>query len=425
MVARFLSYGRNTFASLSVKNYRLYFLGQMVSQSGTWMQTVALGWLALELTGSGTQLGFIVALQFLPLLFFGPWGGIIADRMDKRRLLLYTQIAFGLLAAGLGTIVFFGLEQVWMLYSFSLGLGIVRIFDNPARQSFALEMVSPEYLKNAVSLNSTSNNLARAVGPMVGGVLIAALGLAFCFLVNALSYVAVIVTLYLMEEEKLHRAELSMKRSGQISEGFRYVRGNPLIRDTLILMAVLGLFAYEFQVSLPLLAEVFGSGAAGYATLMAAFGLGSAIGGVFSAGRHTVAPHHLVLFTFLFGLTLVTTSWAADFPAAVFGIFLVGVFSINLTSVANTMIQLESVPLMRGRVMALWGMALIGTTPFGGPLIGWIGEYWGARWGIALGGVATLLALAVYSLTRQSDPEREITEEVFVEEERLASTKIE
>ncbi len=425
MKGRLLGMSRATFASLSVRNYRLYFVGQAISQSGTWMQTVALGWLALTLTHSGTQLGFIVALQFLPLLLFGSWGGVIVDRLDKRHLLIWAQGAYGVLALILSVIVFADAVTLWMLYAFSLGLGLVRVFDNPLRQSFVSEMVGPEHLKNAVSLNSTSNNLMRAVGPMFGGIFIAAAGVGLCFLVNALSYATVIWMLHSMRENELHLSPPAPKGRGQIREGLRYVWSTPSIRDTLLLIAVAGIFAYEFQVSLPLLADYFGTGAGGYAALMAAFGLGSTAGGLYAAGRRSASPSDLVFFTFLFGLGLITASLSGDFAAALFSIFLVGVFSINLTSLANTTIQLESLPSMRGRVMALWSIAMVGSTPIGGPIIGWVGEYAGARWSLALGGIATLLALAVYNLLRGPETEKPIPEKIRIEEEeaRIASSK--
>ena len=392
------------------------------------MQSVALGGLTLELTGSGTQLGLMVAAEFLPLLFFGAWGGAVADRFNKRRILIYTQIAFGVLAGALALIVFAQAQELWMIYLFALGLGTVRIFDNPVRQSFVSEMVDQVHLKSAVSLNSTGNNLARAVGPSIGGVLIAAFGLAFCFLVNALTYLVVIVMLCRMRESELNPAAPVGKERGRVMEGLLYVRSNPLIRDVLILVAVIGTFAYEFQVSLPILAEqTFHAGASGYAALMTFFGLGAAVGGIFAAGRHNVAPVNLSFFGFLFGVSLLGTALAPSIHAALLGMFLVGVCSINLTSIANTMIQLESEPSMRGRVMSLWGLAFVGSTPVGGPIIGFIGEHLGARWGIAVGGIVALLAFAVFSAIGRANAKREISDSVRIEseEERIASVRVE
>lgn len=346
--------GRHTFSSLSIRNYRLYFIGQGISLSGTWMQSVALGWLVLQLTKSGSQLGFIVALQFVPMLFFGPWGGVIADRFDKRRLLFWTQGIAGVLAGVLSFLIYFNLIQLWMIYLLALLLGIVRVFDIPTRQTFVSEMVGSDHIKNAVSLNATENNLARAVGPTIGGILIATMGIAFCFLFNAISYIAVIIMLKLIREKELYPAVRSSKKSGQLMEGFRYIRATPVIRNILLMMAVIGTFAYEFQVSLPLLAQqTFHGGAAGYAALMTAFGLGAVIGGLFAAGRHKIAPHHHLVFCVLFGVSIIAASMAPTLPLAIVGMAIVGVFSINVTSLGNTMIQMESKPEMRGRVMAL------------------------------------------------------------------------
>src|SRR3989344_51047 len=385
-------FGRTTFSSLRIRNYRLYFIGQAISQCGTWMQTVALGWLVLELTHSGTQLGIVVALQFVPLLVAGPWGGLIADQFDKRTILYWTQSLFGLLALALSILVFSGAIQMWELYIFAFGLGIVRVFDNPVRQTFVSEMVPNSHVKNAISLNSTANNLARAVGPSIGGVLIAGVGIAFCFLLNALSYIAVLFMLARMRESELHIAPQASKKSGELREGFYYVLSSPLIRNTLLMMAFIGTFAYEFQVSLPLLAEqTFHGTAASYALLLAAMGIGSVIGGLFAAGRHTISSRHLIIFIVLFGTSLIATSLMPTLLLAAVGMVVVGFFSINVTSLGNTMLQLESIPKMRGRVMALWGIAMIGSTPIGGPIIGFIGESAGGRWGLAVGGIVALV----------------------------------
>ncbi len=415
-----------TFYSLKIRNYRLYFIGQAVSLSGTWMQTVAQGWLVLQLTGSGTQLGAVVALQFVPMLFLGPWGGLVTDRYNKRTILYSTQVAFGLLTLGIGLLILVGAIHIWMLYVFALLFGFVRIFDNPARQTFVAELVEAAHMKNAVSLNATENNLARAVGPSVAGVLIAGVGIAFCFLFNALSFVASIITLFLMRKEELYVPPAYQKKQGELRAGFRYVWHSPLIRNTLLLIAVIGMFAFEFQVSLPLLAqETFGAGAGGYAALLSAMGLGAVVGGLFAAGRHTIAPHHLVVFVLLFGLSMVATSLMPTLPWAVVGMLVVGFFSINVTSLGNTMLQLESAVHMRGRVMALWGVAMIGSTPIGGPIVGFVGEYLGGRFGIGLGGAATVLAgaVAAFVLLKQDTVHR-VSAAVEAQRDESASKNI-
>ena len=415
-------FGHKTFSSLKIRNYRLYFIGQSISMSGTWMQTVAQGWLVLQLTHSGAQLGSVVALQFLPMLIAGPWGGLIADRFNKRGILYYTQSASGLLALGISILVFSGTIQIWMVYIFAMCLGIVRIFDDPARQAFVSELVGSTHVKNAVSLNATANNLARVVGPSIGGILIAGVGIAFCFLLNALSYIATIVMLFRMNGKELRSAAPRRKKSGELKEGFRYVMSSPIIRNTLSMMAFIGTFAYEFQISLPILAkQTFNGDAASYAALMSAFGAGSVVGGLFSAGRHKVAPRHLIIFAMLFGASLIAVSLMPTLILATMGMAMVGFFSINVLSLGNTMLQLESVPEMRGRVMALWGMAMIGSTPIGGPIIGLIGEYMGGRWGVGVGGIAAVATAAVAALTLlKNDKVETIPESVQIRHDEAA-----
>jgi MFS family permease len=425
-------YGKNTFSSLKIRNYRLYFFGQAVSMSGTWMQTVALGWLVLSVTGSGSQLGLVTALQFLPLTLLGPWGGVMTDRMDKRKLLIWTQTAFGSLAGILSVLVYLNAAPTGIIYLFALGLGFVRIFDNPARQTFVSEMVPGSELKNAVSLNATVNNLARAVGPSIGGILIATIGIATCFLFNALSYVAVIAMLFVMREAELHKAKPARKKKGQIVEGLHYVAAHPRIRDILVIIGVVGTFAYEFQVSLPILAEqTFQSGAAGYASLMSSFGLGAVVGGIFAAGRKRMSLQQFAVSLGLFGVSIILVALAPTLPLAIIGMAIVGVFSINVTALGNTMLQLEAAPGMRGRVMALWSVAMIGSTPIGGPIVGWMGEHMGARWGIAIGGISALMMvlymLAVWEWSRREARLRPVPATVEIESHhaRIRNTKVE
>ena len=414
-------FGHDTFSSLKIRNYRLYFIGQAISFSGSWMQTVALGWLVLQLTGSGTQLGIVVALQFVPLLVGGPWGGVIADRVDKRRILYWTQTLFGVIALVISMLVFTNVIQIWMLDLLALFLGVIRIFDNPARQTFVSEMVDTAHVKNAVTLNSIAVNLARAVGPTLGGIVIASIGIAFCFALNALSYVAFLAALYLMRGEELRSNRGT--RSARVVDGIRYVASVPRIRDTLIMIAIIGTLAYEFEVSLPLLASgVFHGSAVSYAGLLTGFGAGAVVGGLFAAGRRHLASHHLIIFALLFGGSLLATSFSSSLGFAIAGMVFVGFFSINFTSSANTLLQLESRPDMRGRVMALWSMATVGSTAVGGPLIGFIGDHAGARWGLGVGGIATFIAagIAVLSMLRK-DTLHNVSMEIEMDSEMATS----
>src|SRR6202451_1685507 len=269
-----------TFMALKVRNYRLYFFGQVISASGTWMHAVALGLLVLsdQLHGNGFNVGLVTALQFLPMLLLGSWGGLIVDRVDKRRLLYVTQTASGLLALTLGLLVAMGTITMWEVYLISTLFGFVNLFDNPARQTFVSEMVGRDLMPNAISLNSVVMNSARVIGPAIGGGLIFAVRLAACFLFNAASYVAVIVALFMMRPGELHRRPVVVRAKGQVREGLRYVWSTPGLRDLLLTMAVVGIFAFNFTTTLPLLAtHTFGGGAGTYSALMAAMGAGAGI----------------------------------------------------------------------------------------------------------------------------------------------------
>ena len=390
---RIRSAGTRTFSALAIPNYRLWFIGQGISLSGTWMQTVAQGLLVLQLTGSGTTLGFVTALQTLPVLLFGPWGGVIADRFPKRAILYVTQAAAGMLGLALGILVATGGVRIWMVYILAVGLGLVNTIDNPTRQSFVLEMVGKDALVNAVSLNSTEINLARVIGPSIAGALIATVGLAACFIVNGVSYFAVLAVLFAMRAGELRPAPLAARGRGQLREGLRYVWASPVMRTTLLMMAIIGTFTYEFTVSLPLFAEVtFGRGPATYASMTAAMGLGAVFGGLYTASRSPGAATGLAWAGFFFGLTVLITSVMPSVPLALAALVAVGFFSISFTSVGNATLQLASAAEMRGRVMSLWTMAFLGSTPIGGPLVGWIGEHAGPRLALALGGIAAIAA---------------------------------
>lgn len=401
-------FGSQTFSSLKIRNYRLYFLGQGLSQCGNWMQIVALGWLVLELTGSGVALGIVGAFRFAPMLLGGPFAGIVVDRFNKRRILFVTQSLFALIALVLSVLVYTDTIRIWILFVSAVVYGLVDVVDNPTRQVFVHEMVGRENLRNAVTLNSTEANLARALGPLVAGSLIASIGIAFCLFSNAVSFGAVLIVLSLMRESEFHREHSERKAIGHIFESLSYVVSMPLIRTILLVMAVIGTFAYEFQVSLPLLAQqTFLGAAADYAALLSAMGAGSVAGGLFAASRHRVAPREFIASAFFFGLSILFTAIMPTLSLAIVGMIFVGFFSINLTSLGNTMIQLASASHMRGRVMSLWSMAIFGSTLIGGPTIGLIGQYAGARWGLAVGGIAAVAAAlyAARTLLKKDEPQ--------------------
>jgi MFS family permease len=388
---------RRTFRSLANRNYRIFIVGQVISLSGTWMQSVAQAWLVLRLTGSGTALGLVVALQFLPVLLFGPFGGVIADRFPKRRLLLATQTVAMTQALVLGLLVITGTVELWMVFAMAAVFGLVTAVDNPARQTFVLEMVGPANLTNAITLNSVVVNAARVVGPALAGVLIAVVGIGICFVLNAASYVAVILALLLMRTSDLNPAPTQERAKGQLREGFAYVRRTPDLLIPLLMMAIIGTLSYEFQVILPLVAErTFGGGAGTYGTLTSAMGVGAVVGGLATAGR-SGAPSHtaLVRAAALFGSVILLAALAPFLWLEVVVLVLVGAASINVLATGNTTLQLRAAPELRGRVMALWAVAFLGTTPVGGPIIGYIGEHAGPRVGLAVGGSAALVAAVV------------------------------
>ena len=389
------AYRARTFKSLAVRNYRLYFIGQGISISGTWMQSVAQGLLVLELTGSGTQLGLVTALRSIPVLAFGAMGGVIADRYPKRKILYASQTMAGLLGLTLGILVATGEVQMWMVDILAVLLGFVSVVDNPTRQSLILELVGPDQIRNAVSLNSTEVNLARVIGPTLAGILVSTVGLAACFIVDGLSYFAVIVVLMRMREDEMFLGQTVSRARGQLSAGFAYAWANLPVRKTLIMMAIIGTFTYEFNVILPIFAEfTFDSGPSAYAAMTAAMGLGAVVGGLSVAGRVRTSQWSIVISAALFGCSVLLTALAPTLYVAVGLLLVVGYFSISFTTMGNSTIQLATDPTMRGRVMALWTVSFLGTTPIGGPIIGAIGEHIGARWGLLVGGVAALIAAA-------------------------------
>ena len=389
------AYRSRTFKSLAVRNYRLYFIGQGISISGTWMQSVAQGLLVLELTGSGTQLGLVTALRSIPVLAFGAMGGVIADRYPKRKILYASQSVAGLLGLTLGILVATGEVRIWMVGILAVMLGFVSVVDNPTRQSLILELVGPDQIRNAVSLNSTEVNLARVIGPTLAGILVSTVGLSACFIVDGLSYFAVIIMLMRMREEEMFLGQTVARARGQLREGFAYAWANLPVRKTLIMMAIIGTFTYEFNVILPIFAEfTFESGPSAYAAMTAAMGLGAVVGGLSVAGRARTSQWSIVISAALFGCSVLATALAPTLYVAIASLLVVGYFSISFTTMGNSTIQLATDPKMRGRVMALWTVSFLGTTPIGGPIIGAIGEHIGARWGLLVGGVAALVAAA-------------------------------
>ncbi|HEY2213717.1 MAG TPA: MFS transporter [Acidimicrobiales bacterium] len=383
-----------TFAALKVRNYRLYFTGQVVSVSGTWMQMVAQSYLILfPLHGTGVDVAIATGLQFLPMLLLGPFGGLVADRLDKRKILYCTQAVAGVLALLLGVLVLSHSVQLWQVFALSTLLGGVNLFDNPARQTFVSEMVGLDLLPNAVSLNSVLMNSARVIGPAIGGVLILTLGVGTCFLVNAASYAAVIIALSLMRATELYSKPGVGRAKGQIREGLRYVWATGDLRSPLISMAIVGIFAFNFTVTLPLLAKfTFHGGAALYSTFLAAMGVGAVMGGLFTAHRSNPSTKLLAIIGILFGVFILIVGFAPSKLLAIIFLVPMGAASISFISTNNATLQLRADPTMRGRVMALNAIAFLGSTPIGAPLMGYISDASNPRVAFVVGGVATLLA---------------------------------
>jgi MFS family permease len=407
-----LAFFRRTFTSLSIRNYRLYFIGQGISGCGSWMQTVAQGLLVLKLTGSGTALGLIIALQMVPMLVLGPWGGVVADRYPKRKILYCTQAAGGILGLTMATLVLSGWIQLWMVFLMGVLLGFQRVFDQPTQQTFVREMVGTDYLANAISLNAMEMNVARVIGPTIAGVLVATVGLGACFLIDGLSYGIVIIALSRMRQEELRPAPQVARARGQLVAGFRYVRSSTVLTTLLLMMAIVGMLTYEFSVVLPLLSEfTLHGGASGYAALTAAMGAGSVIGGFYAASRRSGNPRKLAFVSIGFGCSLLLVAAAPNLPLAVVGMLVVGFCSINFTSLGNVSLQMEARPDMQGRVMALYSVAFVGTTPIGGPIQGWIGEHAGARWSLMIGAMAAFTAATLgFWASRKIEVRRPATE---------------
>jgi MFS family permease len=398
-VTRMVRAGRVTFAALSVPNYRRYYGGQAISLIGTWMQMTAQSWLVLTLTHSSTDLGVIIAFQTLPVLLLGPYGGVIADRIDKRRLMVILQGAMGVQALILGLLTVMGAVKFWEIAVLATVLGLNNAFENPARQSFMLEMVGPEHLRNAVSLNSVLVNTARSIGPAVAGILIATVGDGVCFLLNAASFVAVVASLITLDRTALNPTEPTQRAAGQLREGLRYVRSTPELAVPLLMMAVVGCLTYEFQVSLPVMASRgLHVGATGFGFMTAAMGVGAVVGGLLVAARGKIGLRPLILSASGFGVALSFATLAPSLALELVALAFVGWASISFMSMGNSTLQLTADPSMRGRVMSLWFVAFQGSTPIGGPLVGWLMAVAGARAGLGLGAVTcffvALLGLA-------------------------------
>lgn len=394
-------------------------MGQMFSQSGTWMQTVAMGWLVLKVTGSGGMLGLVSAAQFAPTLIFGAFAGTLADRHSRWHMLQITQILAALIALGLGVMVVTDTIDVWSLFVLAAAFGTVNAFDMPIRSSFVYELVGPDDITSAVGIGSTTNNVARIFGPAFAGVLIAAFGLAIPFMVNGLSFLAITVALLMMKRSEFVPKEPVKKEKGQIREGVKVVWADPRLRTPMLMTVVIGMLAYENQISLPLFAKfTFDREATGYGVLSSVMGVGSVIGGLLIARFGRATHRRLGLAALFLGVSMLVAAVMPTFWTMSVALLFVGAGSVAFITMNSATLQLTSPVTVRGRVMALYITAIIGTTPVGGPIIGWIGQHIDPRATYITGGLACLITAAVaWPSLRRS------TEEAVSDQEAEAISK--
>ncbi len=384
------------FAALRVPAFRNFFLGQTLSLPGTWMQTVGQGWLVLELTGSGTVLGAVVAAQFVPVLLLAPWGGVLADRVSRRHLLIATQGVMAFCALVLGVLTLAEVVTVPWVMAVAIVFGIATAVDNPTRQSFVPEMVGTELVRNAVSLNSALLNAARAVGPAIAGIVITVAGTGWCFLINAISFSGVLVALALMDVRPPRRRQHHGSAGQQLMEGLSHVVRHPRLLWPCLMLLLVGALAWEFPITLPLLArETLGGDARTYGWLTSAMGLGAVLGALAVAWRGRTGLVPIAVSVSVFGTAMLALALAPTFWLAVAALVAVGWGGASFLSTSNATIQLATEDQYRGRVMAMWSLCFIGSTPLGGPVVGAVSEHFAPGWAIAVGAAACWLAAVI------------------------------
>ncbi|MEU5315459.1 MFS transporter [Streptomyces sp. NPDC021056] len=387
------------FSSLKSRNYRLFFAGQVVSNTGTWMQRIAQDWLVLSLTGSSTAVGVTTALQFLPMLIFGLYGGVLVDRLPKRPTLLVTQSAMAVTGLALAFLTLSGHVEVWHVYLAAFAVGLATVVDNPARQTFVSEMVGPDQLQNAVSLNSANFQSARLIGPAVAGLMITGVGTGWAFLANGLSFVAPITGLLLMRSRELHAVERAPRGKGQLREGLHYVAGRPDLIWTIVLVGFVSTFGFNFPVYLSAFADdVFHAGAGSYSLFNTLMAVGSLAGALLAARRGTARMRVLVAGAVAFGTLEIVAALAPSLWLFALLMVPIGMFGMTVNVTANSSVQLSTDPAMRGRVMSLYMMVFMGGAPLGAPIAGWITDAYGVRAGLAAGGVIAASAAVTIGL---------------------------
>jgi MFS family permease len=387
---------QGTFAALAVPNFRRYVSGQSLSLIGTWVETVAQALLVLRLTHSGTVLGLTTAARYAPILLLSPYAGLVVDRHSKRHVLLVTQAGLGLVSATLGVSVLTGNIRLWQVVVLALLFGTLSAVDNPARQAFVPEVVGRDLVRDAVTLNSTTVNVARVIGPTIAAVLVSTIGIGWCFVVNAVSFSFVIASLLSLDTSRLHQIPPVPRAPGELREGLRYAARVPEIARPLLMMALVGTFTFEFEVSLPLLARTtFHGGDTAYSWLLGALGAGAVAGGLYAARSAHTGVRRLTWAALCYAIAVGLLAAAPTMPAAIAACVLVGAASVTFLTTGNATIQLAAEPRYRGRVTALWSMAFVGSTPIGAPVIGALSDIAGPRYALALGAVACLAAVVI------------------------------
>lgn len=386
------------FRSLSIFNYRLWFAGALVSNIGGWMQRTAQDWLVLtELTDNdAVAVGITMSLQLGPQLLLVPWAGLIADRFDRRKLLIASQFAMAALGVGLGLMVVFGIAELWHVYAFALALGIVSAIDAPARQAFVSELVSEKNLPNAVALNSASFNAARLVGPAAAGILTVAVGAGWVFLINALTFAATLFSLFMLRQSELRHAKKAPRGPGQLVQGFRYVARRPDLLAIMAMVFIIGTFGLNFPIFAATMASVeFNHGAGEFGFLSSILAIGSVVGALLAARRERPRIRVIILSAAAFGVSCAVAAVMPTFETFAVSLILVGFTAITLMTTANGAVQTTTSPVMRGRVMALYMAIFLGGTPVGAPIIGWVANEFGPRWALGVGAMSGVVAAIV------------------------------
>jgi MFS family permease len=387
-----------TFESLRVRNFRLFFGGQLISQIGNWLTLIAQALLVLKLTDSGFALGLLAACQFGPVLVLGAWSGLVADRSDKRKLLLIVQTLAMVQSFVLALVAFMHHPPVAAIYVVAVFGGIATAFDNPARRAYVVEMVPEANVQNAVGLNSALMTGARVVGPALAGLLITTVGYGWTFATDGLSYLAVILGLFMMRPKENRPHTATPRGRGQVREGLRYVRTMPELFVPLVMMAIVGTFAFNFQTVMPLLVKRTLHGTDRTFTLIySVIAVGSLVGALLSARRSSVTVRHIVLSCYAFGAAMLLLAVTPNVPFTYPIGMLVGISSITFMTTSTAISQLRADPSMRGRVLALQSIVFLGSTPIGGPILGWVCQHFGARIGVVIGGVSAIVA-GVYGM---------------------------